>query len=69
MQQFIYTIFTWLKTTATINHLCKMTAAAIQGGLIFEGGAYCNVIIIGAAAIQKPSKVCSAKGSTCYITT
>ena len=36
----------WLNTTATISHLCKMTAATIQGRLIFEGSVYCNVIIL-----------------------
>ena len=25
------TVFTWLNTTATISHLCKMTAATIRG--------------------------------------
>ena len=30
-----------------------MTTAAIQGRLLFEGGVYCNVIMIATAIIQK----------------
>ena len=31
-----------------------MTVATIQGRLLFQGGIYCNVIIIPMATIQKP---------------
>ena len=48
------TVFTWLNTVVTIRHLCKMTVATIQGRLLFEGGIYCNVIMIHVATIQKP---------------
>ena len=36
---------------ATINHLCKITAATIQGGI------YCNLMIIAMATIQNPCRV------------
>ena len=55
IRQLVYTIFTWLNATAIISHLCKMTAATIQGQLLFEGSVYCNVIMIAMATIQKPS--------------
>ena len=43
---------------ATISHLCKMTAAAIQGWLLFKIGIYGNVIMI-AAAIVTPKYIWS----------
>ena len=45
------TIFTWFNAPATISHLCKMTAATMQGRLLFEGGIYCNVLMITMAII------------------
>ena len=41
---------TWLNA---ISHLCEMTAAIIQGWLLFQGDTYCNVIMIATTTIQK----------------
>ena len=48
----IVTIFTWLNIVAIISHPYKMTAATVQGQLLFEGSIYCSVIIIAMATIQ-----------------
>ena len=34
-----------------------MTTGTIQGQLLFEGGVYCNVMMIAAATIQKQVKL------------
>ena len=31
-----HTVFTWLNAMATISHLCKMTAATIQGWRLLQ---------------------------------
>ena len=54
MHTYIHNVFTWLNATVTISHLCKMTAAIIQGWLLFEGSVYINIIMISVATIHKP---------------
>ena len=48
MHTYIHNVFTWLNATVTISRLCKMTAAIIQGRLLFEGSVYqCNNDLCG----------------------
>ena len=44
-----------------------MTVATIQGRLLFEGGVYCNIIMIAVANIQKSRQFYSINNSICYI--